>query len=795
MKSKMTWMLILTSALVLGGCSGSEERKAAHMEKGKALLAGGNYDKARVEFSNVLQIDPTDNEARLELAQTYEKLADWRNAAAHYLRIIENDPAHVRARIRMGQIYALGRVYDKGLAEVEEVLKREPDNADALALRGGIRAQQGDAEAAARDAQAALGKDPHHVNATALMASLFLQKKETDKAIALLKQALDHNPDNASLRTMLGRLYAETGKTDKALDMLREIVQREPEVLAHRVQLAGFLIARNRLDEAEQALREAVGHSPGDVKAKLAFAEFLAGRRDRAKAETALRGWLTGQPGNYELMFALAGLHESAGEVDKAKSVYAEIVAKDEKSPNALRAKTRMAAMSLRQNDTAQAEALIAEVLQENARDKDALMLRGQIALARQDYATAISDFRAALRDDPGSARLQRLLARAHFLNKETDLARDTLKKAIEGTPEDMQLRSDYMQLLAQSGDMKGVVDQLQEVLRISPDNFGALETLFKAHAITQDWTAARQIAERLKEKYADKPHGHYFAGLVHQAQNDAKASLGDFEMALERAPEAIEPLTQLIKSHLALGQKEQAIARLDQTLSGQARHFVALNLKGELLLADKKVDEAVATFNQAIDINPKWPVPYGNLALAHQINKNVEAATEVYKKGIAATSNSPVLITGLASLYEQQGNYDSAIAQYESVLQEAPDALVAANNLAVLLVEHKKDPVSLSRALKLIEPLKGSRNAAYLDTVGWVQYRAGEVEAAIPNLEQAVDSAPNTAVLRYHLGMVYLKKGDTGGAREQLRKALEQTAPFPGAEEARAALAQIDAG
>ena len=53
----------LVGLLALSGCGGKEQRMAKYMEKGKTYLANEDYDKARVEIKNVLQIDPKFAEA------------------------------------------------------------------------------------------------------------------------------------------------------------------------------------------------------------------------------------------------------------------------------------------------------------------------------------------------------------------------------------------------------------------------------------------------------------------------------------------------------------------------------------------------------------------------------------------------------------------------------------------------------------------------------------------------------------------------------------------------------------
>src|ERR1700683_2034423 len=75
-KSRALFAVALLAALVLTGCGGAEARKARHLEKGQAFYAANNFEKARVEFRNALQIAPTDSAARYENGVVDEKLGN-----------------------------------------------------------------------------------------------------------------------------------------------------------------------------------------------------------------------------------------------------------------------------------------------------------------------------------------------------------------------------------------------------------------------------------------------------------------------------------------------------------------------------------------------------------------------------------------------------------------------------------------------------------------------------------------------------------------------------------------------
>ena len=110
-------------------------------------------------------------------------------------------------------------------------------------------------------------------------------------------------------------------------------------------------------------------------------------------------------------------------------------------------------------------------------------------------------------------------------------------------------------------------------------------------------------------------------------------------------------------------------------------------------------------------------------------------------------------------------------------------------NNIASLLTDHKGDKSSLERARQLAAPFESSDQPVLLDTLGWVYYKLNDIDSALPLLKKAVDGAPKSGVLRYHLGMAYYKKGSKAAAKSELTRAFATKERFTGEDEGRATL------
>ena len=127
-----------------------------------------------------------------------------------------------------------------------------------------------------------------------------------------------------------------------------------------------------------------------------------------------------------------------------------------------------------------------------------------------------------------------------------------------------------------------------------------------------------------------------------------------------------------------------------------------------------------------------------------------------------------------LAGALERKADYEAAISEYEFLLDKQPANLILVNNLASLLLDHRKDTTSLKKAQSLAAFLRKSEVPQFKDTLGWASYLQGDYRTAVSLSEEASVAMPDQASVRYHLAMAYIETGQLGKASEQLKKALE---------------------
>lgn len=112
-KTRRMAAAVLAATLLVYGCGGAEERQADYYQRAQDLFDEGNYQKARIEVRNVLQINPNNADGRYLMALLEEKERNWRGMYGNLNAALEADADHVLSRIKLAQfLVASGNLED-----------------------------------------------------------------------------------------------------------------------------------------------------------------------------------------------------------------------------------------------------------------------------------------------------------------------------------------------------------------------------------------------------------------------------------------------------------------------------------------------------------------------------------------------------------------------------------------------------------------------------------------------------------------------------------------------------------
>ena len=787
-------LLIVLLTIISTACGGPEERKAKYFSLAQEYLDASNYPKARVALRNVLKIDPKDAEAYYLFARVEEKEKNWRNAVQLYQETIRLAPDHTGALVTLAKYYLEAHMTEQVSEAADKVLKRDSQHPQARALKLAAQAvTEADIPSVVPAAEALAAQFPAEPDVAILLATLYGQQHRYREAESTLRRALEAHPQDMDLLNNWSLILTQAKDVTSVEAVIRRMIEAEPKSMDHRLRLARFYIEQGSYPNAEAVLRDAVALAPEDEERRIILAEYFVHRKDSASAERVMLDAAAQMPHSNKIQLGLATFYRKSGQDEKARDRYTALVEEHHDKPVGLEAKVKLAEMEFLAGRPAEAERQVEAVLKANPRSSDGLILSGRMALARRNGKDAVQAFRIVLHDQPELATVHYLLGQAHQLTGETNLAKESFERAVALYPNQVDAKRSLAVLETRSGRYGQARTRLDDLLKQRPDDLDALDMLMTVDLVTKNWSGAEQTLQRLQAAVREHPLTYMAEGRLHQAQGRLERAVAAYERATVLAPSDPDPLLTLVKLEVAQGHLKQGKARLETLIDKHPDHLFAHGLLGEIYTIAGDVSRADAHFEQATKLNPKWLTPWldwGSLWLGQ---KRFDQAVQVVNNGLVVNAESEELYMLLASVRSTQQELDGAISAYESVLRLNPKNVLAANNLAVLLVDHRGDPQSLQKAFALSRDFeKETPHPLFLDTLGWVRFKMGQQEDAIRLLKDAAAKAPGIPVLNYHLGIAFFQSGKRAEARSYLSKALRSAESFDGRREAEQVLAQL---
>ncbi|MEM1181780.1 MAG: sulfatase-like hydrolase/transferase, partial [Acidobacteriota bacterium] len=231
------------------------------LERARQLQGDALYDLASAELRRVLERDPENLAARIDLAENLASQGELDAASEQAEKALALDPSSARLHLQLASIEGRrGRLAD-ALALVDRALELSPGQVEGHLQRALLLRGLGRGEAMVTSLEASLTAHPDHPRLLTSWAVLVLAPSgRVDDAEEALRAACRLDPFLAPAHRRLAELLTRSGRVEEALEIYRAAVRRRPQDAGLHAGLGGALARRGGSDsrDAERHLREAI---------------------------------------------------------------------------------------------------------------------------------------------------------------------------------------------------------------------------------------------------------------------------------------------------------------------------------------------------------------------------------------------------------------------------------------------------------------------------------------------------------------------------------------------------------
>jgi len=805
----LSLLLVLSTAVFLSACKSAEERAEEHYQNALTLLEEGDVDRAIVELRNVFELNGSHLEARRQLADLLlNERGNPQGAYSQYLRLAEQYPDDVETRIALAELAFAAANWDEverhGL-RAEELTPDDP-RVQALTIARAYRVAALDDNAPVRREQARAATDlldsqSESIVLRNILIDNHLRDGEFNSALRQVDWLLERDPDNQLYWRQRLQILAQLGDDEGLEAQLVDMVDRFPDDSEHKATLIRFFLSQGDLDKAEAFLRDlaAASDEPGPT---VDLIRFLAEARSIEAAQDELARIIPEAADPIPFQIIGAALDFSVGEQDQAIAALEDILRSqgDDADPEVVENVTVALARMLRDTgNEVGARARVEEVLADNPDNPEALKMQARWQIEADDTDGAISALRLALESSREDAEAMTLMAEAYTRAGSPSLARDFLALAVDASGNAPAESVRYARLLIEEERYLPAEDTLLPALRLAPQNIEILVTLGQLYLEMDDLGRAQQVADTLRR--LETPEAIGAANGLEAERLNRQAGPDEAMAYLEQIAGGQDATmgtkVSLIRARLATGDLDGAL--------DQARDLAAENPGNEAVTFVLAATEAVngnaeaaeSLYRGLIDANPERPTVWLELARLKQRQGDPDGALALVEEGLGHLPQDGGLLWAKASFLERAGDIDGAIAIYEGLYETDSNSIIVANNLASLLSTWRDDAESLDRAWIIARRFSEADIPALQDTYGWIAFRRGETDTALPYLEAAAEGLSGDPLVQYHLGRTYEDLGRSDDAQQQYARAIEIAGPAdsrPQIEDARARLQALGA-
>ena len=697
-------LLISVIVLLGSGCSPAAKRDRL-LQTADEHYKAGDYDKAEVEYLNVLKAERGNPRAVVRLGLIYTEQGRI-GPAISYLRGGHSlVPEDLDVRYRLGQIHLSTGNPKEAQTEAIYILEHRPLDPEApLLLAATI---SGPTEIEPIRARLLALPAPAPTGAPVLVALAMIEARQSHlkECEALCRRALQANPGFAEAYTVLGMTQLAQKDTAGATESFKKSAELSPPRSPRRLQYAQFLIRSDNLAGGKQVIEEITRKTPDYLPAWIALAELALAENKYPECESLLDKALSRENNNLEALLLRGRLRLAQGRNADALAEFENLA---NKFPMVSAIQFELSRAQVANGDTGKAIANLSQLLTRAPNHAEATLLLANLHLRKGDASSSVAILKKLVQVRPDLIQASLLLAEAYSIQGNPDDALTIYRQIEEKFPQNTRTPLLRGIALAQQKNYAEARVAFERAHVLMPEEAQPLEQLVNLDLVEKKPEAAldRVMAETKRNPKQAGP-GQLLLAKIHLAQKDLAAAETDLKKAIELMPD--NPNTYLLLSGIYTSRNE--------------------------------IPKALAELEEAVRHNPKDATALMIIGLLHEQQKNYEAARTAYEKVLAVSPRASAAMNNLAYLEaERFGRMDRAQELAQKAVDLNPQDPHTKDTLGWILFRKKLYPRALLLLEDAVESMATSQEVQY--HLGLTHYMMGDEQPARLALQRALQPA-----------------------------------------------------
>lgn len=769
-----TLLSVLVAALN-SSCS-AEAKKSRALHRAEDYFKAGDYDKAKIKYTNVLRLDPKDANAFLKIGTMWFEEGVPTRAGPFIMRAKELAPARAEMRTKLAELYASVGALAEARKEATEALKLEPGNEDALLILSDVA--RSPEEMAQVEAELGKSRNTETLKYRLAAATLALRKNNLSMMEAELRRALVIDPNSSVAHLALARDLFGQNKKDQAAKEFQQAADTGQARAPAKLMYAQFKAQSGSMNEAVAYLTDVLKQAPDYIPGWVLLSKMTSSS-DLGKAIDLLDNVFRRDNQNLEARLLESNYSVQKGDFKRAIDSLKQLESNYQKVPIV---KFELARASLLSGDAAQALASVEQALALAPNYPDAIVLQAEANLRLGNNAAVVAAMEDFLKTNPNVDRANVVLADAYRAMGRFEDATAVLEKQAAAEPGKAEPFLMLGVLARQQHKTDEARQNFEKALALSQNKLAAANQLIEMDIEANDFASAlRRIAPAL-EKYPDEPGLLLLQGKIYAAQKEWDKAEEALLKVVELNPAVPDAYNLLVNVYIGAQKLPQAAKQVEAYLAKNPANPGALMVLGLIYSELKEPEKARDADQKLLALKPDNAVAANNLAYiyADQL-KQLDKAREWAARARNNDPKNPAIADTFGWILYRQNDYKQAASLIKEAAEKLPNEAEVQYHYGMasfMMGDRNAAQIAFEAAALSPADFPGKDEAKKRLAL----FKEGEAggDASIDQLEALLKQQPNDPAALAKLADLYEKQGAAEKAADYYEQAIKANPNLP---------------